>query len=309
MIAFAALLFAFITLVILDVHIAWLVLPLLVWVGLLFLRRDLPEIKRMILFLVGTGLFLTLMVEVIRLQGDISRMNTVFKFYLQAWVLLGSSAALALAWTLEDMPEWSAGWRNFWQSAAALLLLCGSLFMIQGVTAKMVDRMAQEAPRGLDGMAYMQHAVYYDREQRLDLSQDHAAIRWLQENVPGSPVIVEGYAGEYHWGGRISIYTGLPSVLGWNWHQRQQREFVPGNDVFGRMAQVDEFYTTTDLVIAQALLDRYQVQYIILGQMERAYYPGDGLLKFEEQDGRLWRAVFRLNDTVIYEVLPRSSAP
>ncbi|MBX3047861.1 MAG: glycosyltransferase family 39 protein [Anaerolineales bacterium] len=309
MIAFAALLFAFITLVILDVHIAWLVLPLLVWVGLLFLRRDLPEIKRMILFLVGTGLFLTLMVEVIRLQGDISRMNTVFKFYLQAWVLLGSSAALALAWTLEDMPEWSAGWRNFWQSAAALLLLCGSLFMIQGVTAKMVDRMAQEAPRGLDGMAYMQHAVYYDRERRLELSQDHAAIRWLQENVAGSPVIVEGYAGEYHWGGRISIYTGLPSVLGWNWHQRQQREFVPGNDVFGRMAQVDEFYTTTDLVIAQALLDRYQVQYIILGQMERAYYPGDGLLKFEEQDGRLWRAVFRLNDTVIYEVLPRSSAP
>ncbi|MCW5876619.1 MAG: glycosyltransferase family 39 protein [Anaerolineales bacterium] len=307
--AAALLLFALAVLTIMEVHIAWLALPLLAWAGLLFFRPGLAEVKRLVVFLVGTGLFLTLLVEVIRLQGDVSRMNTVFKFYLQAWVLLGGSAALALAWTLEDIAEWAAGWRTFWQTAAAILLACGALFLLQGATAKMADRMTQDAPRGLDGMAYMQHAFYFDRDQRLDLSQDHAAIRWLQENVAGSPVIIEAHTSEYRWGGRISVYTGLPAVLGWNWHQRQQREFVPGNDIWGRVAEIENFYTTTDPAQARAILDKYGVSYIILGQLERAFYPGEGLAKFAEAEGRLWRAVFRLNDTVIYEVIRESAAP
>jgi uncharacterized membrane protein len=45
------------------------------------------------------------------------------------------------------------------------------------------------------------------------------------------------------------------------------------------------------------------VKYIIVGQLERAYYPGPGLDKFAQQDGVLWRAVYRQGETVIYEVL------
>jgi YYY domain-containing protein len=292
----------------LGVYVGWFVFPLLVWVGLLFLRPGIDEAKRLVLFMVGTGVFLTLMVEVIRLQGDISRMNTVFKFYLQAWILLGLAAALALAWTLEALRLWAPTWRGAWTVIAAVLLGCGALFMLQGVTAKAGDRMAAEAPFTLDGMAYMQSALYYDRDRALDLSQDYTAIRWMQDNVEGSPVIVEANTGEYRWGSRFTIYTGLPGVVGWNWHQRQQREFVPGNDVQARVNEIEAFYLSFDLRLVQDFLQKYQVKYIVVGQLERAYYPGPELDKFEAQDGVLWQEVFRLNDTVIYEVLDTTLA-
>lgn len=291
------------TLLILGATVAWLVIPLLLWVGLLFLRPAQDEIKRLVLFLVGTALFLTLMVEVIRLQGDISRMNTVFKFYMQSWVLLAIAAALALGWTLNALRHWLPGWRSIWQTAAVALVACGALFMITGVAAKMGDRMEREAPHTLDGLAYMPYSVYFERDQALELRQDYEAIRWMQENVAGSPVIVEGHTGEYRWGSRFTINTGLPAVIGWNWHQRQQREFVAGNDIWARVGDVETFYTTTDTAVAEGFLQKYDVKYIIVGQLEQAVYPGAGLDKFETLDGRLWREVYRADATVIYEVL------
>ncbi|MEX2160356.1 MAG: DUF2298 domain-containing protein [Anaerolineales bacterium] len=285
-----------------GVHIAWLVLPLLIWVGLLFVRPGQDLSKRLILFLIGTALFLTLLVEVIVLKGDISRMNTVFKFYMQAWVLFAIGAALAFAWTLEALPRWLPAWRSVWRWGVGFLFVCGGFFVLYGVSAKMGDRMADNAPHTLDGLAYMSYSVYFDKDQRLDLVQDYEAIRWMQENVQGSPVIVEAHTGEYKWGSRFTINTGLPAVIGWNWHQRQQREFVPGNDIWGRVGEVENFYSTADLAAAQAFLQKYDVKYIIVGQLERAYYLPEGLDKFEAQDGVLWHAVYRADDTVIYEV-------
>jgi uncharacterized membrane protein len=287
----------------LGVHIGWLLVPLIIWAGLLLIRPKQDEAKRLILFFIGTGLFLTLMVEVIVLNGDISRMNTVFKFYMQAWTLLAISAAFAAAWTWQALRQWLPSWRGLWQLLAAILLACGGLFLLLGVTAKMRDRMSTEAPHTLDGMAYMQSSVYYDKDQALDLNQDYQAIIWMQDHVQGSPAIVEAYTDEYRWGARFAINTGLPAVLGWNFHQRQQREFVPGNDIWARVGEVNEFYTTTDLALVHNFLNTYRVKYIIVGQLERAYYPGPGLDKFAQQDGVLWHAVYRQGDTVIYEVL------
>jgi uncharacterized membrane protein len=221
---------------------------------------------------------------------------------MQVWVLLGLSASLALAWTLSDLSTWNLGWKRFCQATGAILVSSAGLFMLLGVSAKIQDRMASEAPRSLDGLTYMQYALYYERDQELVLNQDYEAIRWLQENVEGSPVIVEAHTGEYRWGSRITINTGLPSVLGWNWHQRQQREFVPGNDIWGRVTEIQEFYESSDLGLVRNFLAKYEVEYIIVGQLEQAYYPGGGLDLFEEQNGALWEEVFRFEDTAIYQV-------
>ena len=56
----------------------------------------------------------------------------------------------------------------------------------------------------------------------------------------GSPVIVEANTPEYRWGNRFTIYTGLPGVVGWNWHQRQQRAVVPSEWVTERIDEISE---------------------------------------------------------------------
>jgi uncharacterized membrane protein len=277
--------------------------PLMAWTALLLLRPGMPAGRRALLFIIGTGLALTLLVEVIVLVGDINRMNTVFKFYLQAWVLLGLSAAVALAWTFNEVEKtFAPGWRTAWHVSAAILIGAAMLFPLLAGVDKIKDRMSVIAPHTLDGMTYMATSTYNETDTQMDLSEDYRAIQWMQQNVEGSPVIVEGHVGEYRWGNRYTIYTGLPSVVGWNWHQRQQRAVTPETWVTSRVAAVGDFYTNPDLQLAQEFLKRYAVSYIVVGQMERAIYPPDGLAKFVQENGHLWDEVYRDGQTAIYKV-------
>lgn len=286
-----------------HVSIGWFVLPLAAWAGVLLLRPGQPDAKRFLLFITGTGLVLTLMVEVIVLVGDIGRMNTVFKFYLQVWTLFAICAAVGLGWLLAALPEWSPGWRRYWRMALVALVAGAALFPFMGGLAKVKDRMSPEAPHTLDGMAYMPHSTYEENGQVMDLSEDYRAIRWMQENVQGSPVIVEANSGRlYRWYTRYTIYTGLPNVVGWEWHQQQQRAVTPGAWVSERLTEVNEFYSTTDLGMVRSFLERYDVRYIVVGQLEQATYSGPGIEKFAAANGALWNEVYRDGETVIYEV-------
>ncbi len=89
-------------------------------------------------------------------------------------------------------------------------------------------------------------------------------------------MILEAQIPEYRWGSRFSVYTGLPTVQGWNWHQRQQRSVVPSVEVERRVDHVQEIYNTSDPLRAQSLIDLYGVRYIIVGGLERAYLCAGG---------------------------------
>jgi uncharacterized membrane protein len=185
-----------------------------------------------------------------------------------------------------------------------IVLISGAaLFTVTGTSGKIRDRWIIEAPRTLDAMGFMEYALFDDFGQRLDLSEDYRAIRWMQDNVQGSPVIVEANCPEYRWCTRFTIYTGLPGVIGWNWHQRQQRVFT-STQVQDRVDEVGEFYNSTDLVFSRDFLNKYDVKYIIVGQLERAAYTPEGIEKFEQAEGNYWREVYRDGATVIYEVMP-----
>jgi len=287
----------------LGIHIVWLVFPLAVWAGVLTLRPGMSDPKRIVLFFIGTGFLLTLMVEIIVVSGDIGRMNTVFKFYLHTWTLFSVSSGAALGWLLMTLPGWKLQQRTIWQLCLGFLVFSTALYPLLGSIAKINDRIETTASHSLDGMEYMMYSTYHDEGTEMVLSQDYSAIRWMQENIDGSPVIVEANSVEYHWGTRYTIYTGLPGVVGWNWHQRQQRNITPHDWVFERVDSVHEFYQTEDLDWVTAFLSRYDVKYIIVGQLERAKYPGPGLDKFQIQEGVLWQTVFIDRDTVIYEVM------
>jgi uncharacterized membrane protein len=142
------------------------------------------------------------------------------------------------------------------------------------------------------------------RGVKMDLSQDYRAIQWMLENVQGSPVVVEANSRNlYRWYSRFTIYTGLPGVVGWEWHQQQQRALNPPEWVTKRILDIDQFYTTVDTEYTKQFLNLYQVKYIVLGQLEQVTYPGSGLEKFPAFDGILWKEVYRDENTVIYEVI------
>jgi uncharacterized membrane protein len=286
-----------------GVTIVWFALPTALLASVLLFRPGQSDAKRAILFMIGTGMLLTLMVEVVVLKGDIGRMNTIFKFYLQAWSLLSISAAVCLVWLWPELKlRWHSGWQSAWQVAVIALVTGAALFPLIAGRDKITDRMTKSAPHILDGMAYMQVSTYADFDQDMDLSQDYRAIRWMQENVQGSPVIVEANTPLYHFGSRYTIYTGLPGVVGWDWHEIQQRAIVPHDWIRDRVNAVHDFYLTADRQSAEDFLQRYDVKYVIVGQMERAEYPGIGLEKFDALNGDLWQEVYRDGDTVIYEV-------
>jgi uncharacterized membrane protein len=159
-------------------------------------------------------------------------------------------------------------------------------------------------PQGLslDGMAYMRG--WYP--------QDYAAITWMNEHIGGDPTIVEASNGPYAWYGRVSIYTGLPSVLGWSSHESQQRYPDP---VYARQVDVQNFYGTPDPGAAEAFLQHYGVRYVYVGMLERTCYMTDpsnncvamsapALAKYDTlvQSGML-RVVYQQQQTTIYEVV------
>jgi YYY domain-containing protein len=289
---------------VLNVPIAWFAFPIAVWALLLMLRPGQPDEKRLVLFMVGTGIVLSLAVEVIVLVGDIGRMNTVFKFYMQVWVLFAISAAAALGWILSEFHEWGKIGRLVFLIFGGLLLSGTLLFTFTASNDKIRDRMAPNVPFTFDSMTYMNYSTYNDSNLDMDLSQDFRAIRWLQDNVKGSPVVLEAApAGiQYTWFSRISIYTGLPTVVGWQWHQEQQRALLPAGTVAARGVEAQSFYRTNDPTSSVEFLKKYDVRYIVVGQQERARFP-EGLHKFEALNGKLWKEVYRDVDTVIYEVL------
>lgn len=286
-----------------GITILWLALPLATWAAILLFRPGIPDGKRLVLFMVGTGLLLTMVVEMVVMGGDIGRMNTVFKIYNQAWVLLGISAAVAFGFLLNEFRKWLPGWRTAWQIAAVALVAGAALFLVMGGLGKVEDRMTEGVPHTLDSMAYMDYSTYNEFDVDMNLSEDYRAILWMQDHVQGSPVIAEAApAGvQYYWLGRFSIYTGLPDVVGWQWHEQQQR-LLFSDTVVARGVEEDAFYATTDASAALDFLHKYNVRYIIVGQLERAKYTGDGLNKFEAYNGLLWDAVYRDGQTVIYAV-------
>ena len=252
--------------------IAPLALPLLLWLAIVFFRREQPLERRIVLALTATAIALTLLVEVVVVVGDISRMNTVFKFYLQVWEMLCIASGAALAWLVAALPGWPPSWRRLWLGGFVLLACGAALYPLMAAPAKIRDRWAPDAPHRLDGMAFMPFPTYAELGREVSLQEDYRAIQWMQDNVQGSPVIVEANTPEYRWGSRFTIYTGLPGVLGWNWHQRQQRAIGGDQVVTERALAINDFYLTRSTDEAMTFLKRYEVSYVIVGQLERTYF-------------------------------------
>ncbi len=291
--------------------IAPVVLTLVVTAGLLGLRPHLPVARRVVLVLIASALALTLAVEIVVLDGDIGRMNTVFKFYMQVWLMLSVVGGVTAVWLWPSLQRKSRLTRRVWQTALGAMVFAALLYPVTATPAKWAIRMSKEAPNTLDGMAFMQYVSYGDtNNSSVPLGYDYEALRWMWRHIDGSPVIVEGHShnnggfSEYRSiSGRVAMYTGLPSVAGWDWHQRQQRATVPGWLISNRIREVNQFYNTTNIQEALNFLQKYEVAYIYAGQLEWVYYHPQGMNKFEQMVAMGYlEEVYRNAGTSIYRV-------
>ncbi len=242
-------------------------------------RRAAPWAFPALLALLGLGL--TLAPEFFFLKDNFNtRMNTVFKFYFQAWVLWSLAGAWWLAQATERRGVLSG---KVVPALAGLLIAVGMVYTVLAVPARAREH---GTPWTLDGAAWLADSH----------PEDWAAIRWLNANVSGRPVILETPADShkaYVYEGRVSALTGLPTVLGWSGHEYQWR----GNyDEQARREQdIQQLFTTSDLALTRALLERYEIVYVYVGPVERQRYPAEGLEKFEA-----FPAVYQDKGVVIY---------
>lgn len=299
-------------LTIIGYQVALVVLPLVGWITLLFFRPGQSPFMRYTMVLIGLALSMTLGVEIIVIGGDIGRQNTVFKFYIQVWLLLSAAGGVAFACLWRASQDFSRGLKVLWYTPCVILLAIAGLFPIMATRARSFDRMAPNLPLTLNGMDYMTQSTHNETApdrglvKEIDLNVDYQLIRWMQENVEGSPVILEGRrpGSEYQWNGRFSIMTGLPSVLGWNFHQRQQRTFFPMNEwIFQRERNIHQFYDTDSIDVAVDIIHHFDVRYIIRSGLEEVHSTVEGLAKLDRMvDRGLLSVSFEVAGGMIYQV-------
>ena len=272
----------------------------------LYHLHDRPRAFTLLLGAFAFGL--VAMTEIVFLKdvfaGSYPRMNTVFKFYFQAWALLSITSGAALYFVYEGFQSAVSvkGWQRWvgrggqviWSAVLLVFFLAGMVYPIVG-SYQRTNHYTQRT-NSLDGLNYLQS---YD-------PSDYAAIRWLNSHVQGGPVIVEAFnpqGGDYSDYGRISAFTGLPTLMGWAGHEYQWRvnwlnDAYNANDFYHRGADISAIYTNTNPDTVLSLMNRYNAHYLYVGSLEKTTYPQANLNRFS---GFMQR-VYSANGVTIYRV-------
>jgi len=206
------------------------------------------------------------------------RINTIFKFYYQAWILLSIAAAYGSALLLRNL----RGISNIVFSFVMIFVIgAGLIYPIYGF----IDRSSSFNP--VNGFT-LDDMVRYRR----DVPEEAHAIDWLLSAPDG--IIIEATGNPYSAAGRFATYTGLPTVLGWSNHEGQWRDTALQGT---RKQDIETLYATPDWLTAKNILEQYDVRYVIVGIQERLAYRVN-----EDKFSEFLRIVFQEGSTTIYEV-------
>jgi uncharacterized membrane protein len=98
-------------------------------------------------------------------------------------------------------------------------------------------------------------------------------------------VLVEAVGDSYLEYSRISESTGVPAVLGWEFHERQWH----GTDELfsGRSEDVKSIYTADDEQDLAQLIDKYDLTMVVVGPRERSTYGNIDMAIFDTLGDRI----------------------
>lgn len=227
-----------------------------------------------------------------------TRMNTIFKFYYQTWLIWGTVTAYACWWLVRWASARTVPVPVLVRRGTAAIIAIGFIPLLLGglvYPAVNVWTMVRSgSPIGLLG--------YTPRENDAGGKE---AIAWLRANAKPDSIILEmvgpgggsynpeGYSG-------VSASSGIPTVLGWYGHQSQWRsgDKTANAELATRLDAVETIYSTTDVARARDLLRHYRVTLIYVGSLERQRYTPASLAKFD----LIATPVFQQGNVTIYQV-------
>ncbi|GHO86377.1 DUF2298 domain-containing protein [Dictyobacter formicarum] len=240
------------------------------------------------------------------------RMNSVFKFYFQAWILLSIACGAGFYYILENFQVKEriqsslryvmVGGKILWSAILLVLVLASSIYPIVAPYYRFVrfDPVTRQTgvfrTNSLDGLNYLQNDPAS--------AGDYNAIRWLNANISGSPVIVEAVGDDYTGYARISALTGLPTIMGWVGHEYQwrvqwfNRSDANAADFNSRKDEVSQIYSDPNPKNVLTIMARYHAQYIYVGALERSTYSSANLARFAS----FMQIVYHTQDVTIYKV-------
>ncbi len=239
------------------------------------------------------------------------RMNTVFKLYFQAWAMLSIASGVGLYFILQSFKPLLAvtsvlritqrSLQTLWGVGLVFLLLAGTVYPLTAPS----ERLARSNPQ--TGKPYLQRSNSLDGLSYLQTDSanpgDYNAILWLNKNVQGDPVIIESVGNDYSNSGRISVFTGLPTLMGWVGHEYQWRANwinAPTNytEFQRRGADVDTIYTNMNADTVLSVMNYYHAQYLYVGPLEYMKYHAVNLHRFSTY----MQVVYNKDGVTIYKI-------
>lgn len=216
------------------------------------------------LFIITIGLCaigLILIPEIIYVQdiysGDYKRANTMFKLTYQAFIMFG----ICFGYIFLRLLCFGKSRLQKKVAVTGLVLFALSLCYIQNaVNAWYGNIFKTSGYEGLEATAFMETTM----------PEDDLAINWLNENITGTPVVLEAPGDSYTDYQRVSVMTGLPTVLGWRTHEWLWKSDTKVLDA--RAADIEQIYTSLDETVVRQLIEKYDISYIYVGKLEQEKY-------------------------------------
>jgi len=222
----------------------------------------------------------------------LERQNTVFKFYYQAWILLAIGTPSVLSRAAANTWEGSRKFKRSWQILFVVLCCACCSYPLCGTYEK--TNHFRGGSRG--GLPYVPtlNGISYIAYREPD---EYAALLWIQEHLEEDAVILEATGNPYSFFGRVATTTGRNTVLGWGNHESLWRDQT-WQDIMQRTEEIKQMYNAIDKQSIMGSVQKYQIQYIYIGRLEKETYLPEGLAAFENY----FPIVFANRSVKIYQI-------
>lgn len=239
-------------------------------------RRGADDGAHFVLLLSALALYLLFAAELFFVHDLFgTRMNTVFKFYYQSWIVLSVVGGYGsyIWWKHHPSLEGRAKLLSRTALGVAAVVVISSVYF--PVAAAVTKTASSGLGPDLDSLSYM---VLRDSDE-LNVIGDINSVK------DHNDILVEAIGGSYTEFARISEASGVPTILGWTFHETQ---WHGDNDRFSdREEDVRSIYTTTDSTELQRLIDKYSLTMVVVGPRERSTYGNIDMAMFDTLGDRI----------------------